>query len=607
MSARLFLRTFATYLRPQWRRAVMLMVALLLSIALKLAAPLFVKAFIDGATAVKPIGYLTTIAVTFVAVALGGQAIAVLAVYLGESVGWTATNLLRADLVNHSLHLDSGFHHEVTPGELIERIDGDVTALTIFFSQFLINLGANLLLMAGAMVLLFREDPRLGMAFAAFCAVLLAVLYRVAAVSVPKVAQERQALAELMGFLEERLGGLDDLRANGGGSWTMRGFHERSQHWATAVTRAQRATSYIWTATNGLFALGFLVALGLGAWLNLRGAVGLGTVFLAFQYVEMLRRPLDQLSHQLRESQRAFAGLGRVTALLSRSPTIVDGPGAALPAGPLPLAFEDVTFRYPTHAGSEADDAPVLSGVSFALRPGETLGVVGRTGSGKTTLARLLFRLYDVSSGTVRLGGTDVRNLTLWELRRRVGMVTQDVQVFQASVRDNLTFFDDGIDEQQILDTLEQIGLGPWLAALPEGLQTELSGDGGLSAGEAQLVALARVFLRDPGLVILDEASSRLDPATERLVEAAVERLLAGRTAIIIAHRLATLRRVDSILVLDHGRVAELGPRAVLAARDKTRFAAMLRFGLENPEYANAELEARNADQQYESRPVYSI
>ena len=225
---------------------------------------------------------------------------------------------------------------------------------------------------------------------------------------------------------------------------------------------------------------------------------------------------------------------------------------------------------------------PVLHDVSFTLEPGAVLGLLGRTGSGKSTLARLVLRFYDPLNGAVRWSGVDLRTVSLAQLRGRLGVVTQEVQLFHATVRDNLTLFDTDIRDEQIRQAISILGLDAWLATLPDGLDTLLAGgDSGLSAGEAQLLAFTRVFLRDPALVILDEASSRLDPATEQLVGRAVERLLSGRTAIVIAHRLRTVEHVDQIVILEHGRIIELGPRPVLAADPDSRLSALLRTGLE--------------------------
>jgi ABC-type multidrug transport system fused ATPase/permease subunit len=219
----------------------------------------------------------------------------------------------------------------------------------------------------------------------------------------------------------------------------------------------------------------------------------------------------------------------------------------------------------------------VLHGVHLELGAGRTLGVVGRTGGGKTTLARLALRLYDPTAGSVLLGGVDLRDAGREDVRRRVRVVTQEVHLFAASLRDNVTLFDALAEDEAVERALVSVGLLRWRRALPDGLDTRLGAGGvGLSAGEAQLVALARVFLADPGLVVLDEASSRLDPATEEAVRAATARLLAGRTAIVIAHRLATLVGVDEIAVVDAGRIVEHGPRAALVRDDASRFARLL-------------------------------
>jgi ATP-binding cassette subfamily B protein len=225
----------------------------------------------------------------------------------------------------------------------------------------------------------------------------------------------------------------------------------------------------------------------------------------------------------------------------------------------------------------------VLQDVDVAIGADRVVGVLGRTGSGKSTLARLLTRLYDPINGDLRLGGVSLRAADIDDLRSRVGMVTQEVQLFRATVRDNMTFFDATIPDERLWEVLFDLGLGDWVAGLPEALDTVLeAGGSGLSAGQAQLLALARIFLRDPGLVILDEASSRLDPATEVLIERAVGRLLQARTGVIIAHRLATVERADDILILEGGRVVEFGERAALAADPDSRLSRLLETGMED-------------------------
>ena len=266
--------------------------------------------------------------------------------------------------------------------------------------------------------------------------------------------------------------------------------------------------------------------------------------------------------------QKAAGGILRIDHLRALRPQVEDGTHE-VPEGPLSIEFRDVSFAY--------EERGVLDRVSFRLEAGRSLGLLGRTGGGKTTITRLIARLYDPSSGSVLLGGVDLRELRSDSLRRAIGVVTQDVQLFRASVRDNLTFFEDKGDDE-ILEVLDQVGLGEWIRSI--GLDTMLGHQGGgLSAGEQQLLAFARVFLQDPGVVILDEPSSRLDPATESLLATATERLFSGRTVVVIAHRLETVRTADEILVVDSGRVAEHGEREALAADPSSRYARLLAAG----------------------------
>jgi ATP-binding cassette subfamily B protein len=304
-------------------------------------------------------------------------------------------------------------------------------------------------------------------------------------------------------------------------------------------------------------------------------------------YTDAIFRPLEQITNEIQNLQKAAASIERIQELLNTPVKITDGNQGELQPGALGVRFEAVQFAYELTADSDGNPPKqVLHDLSFTLQPGEVLGLLGRTGSGKTTISRLLFRLYDPQGGAIQLGHNqewhDLRDLTLDNLRAHVGIVTQDVQLFKASVRDNLTFFDSSISDQQVLDALDALGMGEWCRNLPQGLDTELTTGGtGLSAGEAQLLAFTRVFLRNPGLVILDEASSRLDPATEQRIERAVDQLLTGRTGIIIAHRLATVHRADEILILEAGRIREYGSYQALTANPQSRFNELLRAGME--------------------------
>ncbi len=309
------------------------------------------------------------------------------------------------------------------------------------------------------------------------------------------------------------------------------------------------------------------------------GTISVGTALLLYQYMSLVEEPIDQLTQQLQDLQKAGASLMRVGEVLSLRSELPSG-ARVLPSGPLELRFDDVSFAYEPGLADETanDTARVLSSLDFTVQAGRTVGLLGRTGSGKSSLTRLISRLCDPTFGVVRLGGVSTVDADLHSLCSRVAVVTQDVQLFKASVRDNLTFFGHDMTDVQVRAALAEVGLLEWADSLPEGLDTPLPA-GSLSAGEAQLLAFARVMLRDPGLIILDEPSSRLDPASEARLSAAMTRLLSGRTAIVIAHRLGTVARADDILVLGDGKVLEFGPREVLAAAPGSRYAQLLKAG----------------------------
>jgi ATP-binding cassette subfamily B protein len=593
---RRYVALLSTYLHPQRGRVALLAVLLFASIGLQLAIPQILRAFIDAVTSetrfAEDARYLVTLAAGFIGIAIIQQIVSVCATYTSETVAWTATNALRADLATHCMRLDMPFHNARTPGEMIERIDGDVSAMANFFSAFIIQVFGNLILLIGVLVLLMRENVTVGLVLLAFVLIVFVVLVRMRKFTNPLWMAERDAFAEYYGFLEERLAGTEDIRSNGAREYTLKRFHDLLRTAFGKAMRAMLGFNVLLNVTWVLYAIGTAVALLMGGTLYTQGAVTLGAVYLVFQYTLFLQTPIDRITRQLEDFQQASTSIARIEELFAFKPVVADGTTVELPRGPLGVRFTSVSFAY--------GEDPILKNVSFTLAPGQVLGLLGRTGSGKTTIARLLFRLYDVKVGSISLcpstpsphlsprgeegAQIDIRDFPLDLLRSQVGMVTQDVQLFHATVRDNLTFFDETISDERILNVIEDLGLWGWYAALPEGLDTELqSGNAGLSSGEAQLLAFTRVFLRNPSVVVLDEATSRLDRATEKLIERAVDKLLANRarTAIIIAHRLNTVQRTDDILILQDGEVVEHGVREHLANDPSSRFFGLLQTGLE--------------------------
>lgn len=575
---RAYFRLFTGYLRPHRPKAVLLSALLLVTIALQLVNPQLIKRFIDGATEGAPTSELFPIAIAFIVIAVIHQLLAVWSTYVAEQIGWSATNQLRADLTDHVLHLDMGFHKSTSPGELIERIDGDVTALSNFFSSMMIKVVGNGILLVGIVVLIWRESWIVGLAITVLTAATFAGLFRLHGITVPWHKEIRASSAEMYGFIGEQIDGTEDIEANGATGFMLARFDAIHHTWLPRIVRGWTGWAMMWSASMALYFFSLAVVFVMGSWLFGMETLTIGSVYLVFQYVEMAHRPIEQIREQLIDLQKAGASIDRVEALFARESAIAQRLDLHLADGPLRVRFDGVTFAY----NDEAGDETVLNDVSFDIAPGRVVGLLGRTGSGKSTVARLVTRLYEPQLGEVVVGDSPTWDIGLDELRRRVAMVTQDVQLFRASIRDNLTFFDSSVSDDRLADVIHRLELDEWLRSLPNGLDTMLdSGSGGLSAGQAQLLAFTRVFLRDPGVVVLDEASSRLDPATEALLERAVDHLLEDRTAILIAHRLDTVARADDIVILDDGHVIEYGAREALQADPKSTFSRLLATGIE--------------------------
>ena len=575
---RAYFSLLTDYLRPLRPRVVLLSVVLFGTIGLQLLNPQLIKRFIDGALAGNGASALVPLAVTFMLIAVAQQALAVWATYLAEDVGWTATNQLRANLTDHVLHLDMGFHKGHSSGELIERIDGDVTALSNFFSAMMIKVVGNGALVIGVLVMLWIESWIVGLSVTVFTVLALVGMTGLHRVAVPRWKAVRASAAEAFGFVGEVVEGTEDITANGAAPYMEERFNDIQRRWLPLTVRGWMGWAWMWSTTIVLYGLSTSIVFILGSWLFGVGALTIGSVYLVFHYVEMTRHPMEQIRAQMEDLQKAGAAIARVDELMTTNTKLRAEGNQAIDGGALRVDFDGVTFSYADEAGTEI----ILHDVNFDIAPGRVVGLLGRTGSGKSTIARLITRLYEPQTGTVRLGGVATGDARVADFRKRVGMVTQDVQLFRASVRDNLTFFNDEIPEERILDAIHRLELDSWLASLPNGLDTLLeSGSGGLSAGQAQLLAFTRIFLEDPGVVVLDEASSRLDPATEDLIERAVDHLLEGRTGIVIAHRLGTVTRADDILILDDGRVVEFGERSMLAADPTSRFSDLLAKGME--------------------------
>ncbi len=563
------------YLGEQKSKLITLGTLLILGITLQLVAPQFLGRFIDAAKTGEELSILIRFGLYFIGVMLLSQAVTVIATYIGSLAGWIATNRLRSDLVEHSLSLSLDFHKNHSSGELVEKIDGDASVLTRFFASFAVELIGNSFLLIGILVILIVTNWQIGIWVTLFSGVAFAMLLKIRSIGAPFWKTFREARTKLLGFLTEALKANGDIRPLGAKPYIFYKINCLIKDLWVPSRNAQMAFAISWGSPILIFGFGDALAFLMIANQYQQGAISLGAGYTIFFYVALLARPLEQIRFQIQALQRADASIERINELLDTSKSSKALVTNQLPGEPFSVTFKDVKFNYP------ASDQIIINHLSFSLEKGKTLGLLGRTGSGKSTLSKLIFRFYQPASGVIALGDIPINTVSLKGLRSSIGLVTQEVQLMNTTIRNNASLFNPLISDSAILEALHILGLGEWLQQFPKGLDTIIDSSK-LSAGEGQLLAITRVFLQKPKLLILDEASSRLDRATEVLLEHALDVLMRDLTTIVITHRLATIQRADQILIMEDGVAQEQGDRLTLLADKNSRFNHLLKTGLKD-------------------------
>lgn len=528
---------------------VLCQLGLLGAVALGLVGPWLVARAIDVHIAQGDRAGLVRVAVAYAA-AIGGTLVLTWTSRVGlEVVASSAMARLKARLFAGLLAQDAAFHDRHPPGRLITRVQGDTDALKVLFTEVILSVPSDALLLVGMVAVMLSEAPSLAWLVAAVVPPYLLALVAFRWISPPLFMRMRTLQAGLTGHLNAHLRALPLLRLYGRSEWARRTADALNAEVERAQALGYAVPSIYFNLMGGVRALGFGVVLVVGAGRVAEGTLTVGHLVLGLGYLRLLFEPLMRISHNLATLERARAAALRLRDLEATAPAVRDPlQPSSVPSGALELAFRDVTFRY-------AEGTPVLRGVSLTVHPGQRVGVVGPTGSGKSTLVQLGLRFRDPVGGQVTLGGLDLRSLSLVELRSVVGYVPQDVELLPGTVLENL-----GGDPARARRALDRLGVDL-------SLDREVGERGArLSRGERQLVTFARALLHDPRVLVLDEATSAVDPQTERRVQVALDSLVEGRTTLMVAHRLDTVRGCDRIFVLAGGLVVEEGTHEGLLA-----------------------------------------
>jgi ATP-binding cassette, subfamily B, bacterial len=568
---------FSVLLRPHRRAVAVYATFLAIATSLPLSAAIVLQRFVDAASKRAPTGRLVTLAGMYALIGFLSSIVTVAVVWRATRLAWQITDGLRHELADQVLQADLAFHRDHTRGDLVSRADDDVTAMATFFAQFVARVVAIAVLALAAIITLAFLRPILAGPFAACMLLVFAVVWFQRNGALLEALEEREAKGALSSLIEERIAGADDISSLGAGAHSVAQLADRNERLVRAVGRRAAVQMRVVGTLKFALVASEVTMLVWGGFLLARGDIGIGAVVLGVRFASAIRGPVEQVAWRLQEAQGAT---GSATRVLQLRASRVQHPEwtQTLPSGPLTIELDHVYLTY--------DDGiePVISNIRLTVPEGTSLGIVGRSGSGKTTIGRLVLRTILPTEGTVRLGGVDIQTITELSLRERVTSIPQEVQLFPGTVRENVSMFSTHSDAE-IREALTDVGLTSWLANQDDDLDTPLLarlGGAGLSAGEAQLLAFARALVRRPDIVIVDEATSRIDPITQERIAEATVKLLKNRTSIVIAHRLETLMVCDHIAVIEDGEIVEHGARESLVENPESRFAMLLQAGMGN-------------------------
>jgi len=559
---RIGLTRLSRYLEGRHRRVWVLMGAAAVSAACQVSGWLLVGDAVNNGIEKDDVTRLTLVVIAYVAVNATAWA---LGSYLTRGLARVGQGIVldvRRDLFGHLTSLSLRYFSEQKAGWIIARLTSDIDAVSDVLSQGLTTLVTNSLTLLGAVIGLFILDWRLGLVALVILPPALVLTRWFQIKSHVAFLRVRERIAAVTAQLAESVAGMAVIQAYNREAYFRAEFDDLNAQNLVANTYAQQLNSFFFPAIEFLGAIASVAVLGFGAYAYEHGTLEIGTLIAAIGLLALVFQPLQELSDLYGQVQSAGAAMEKITSVLDTEPEIHDEDGAReLPRIDGLLEIDHVTFAY--------GDEPVLHGIDLLVPPGGCLALVGESGGGKSTLAKLIARFYDPDEGAVCVDGIDLRTVKLRAYRRQLGVVLQDPFLFAGTIADNIRFAKPEASDEDVARTAAAIGVDRVVARFEGGLDHHVrEGGAGLSAGERQLISIARALLADPRILILDEATSNIDRPTEILIERALDRLLHGRTSVIIAHRLATVRRADEIVVVEHGRILQRGTEAELLAEE---------------------------------------